>query len=92
MSCCGRQTSNFTAPATPHRPASPHANGSAAPPQARQTHVYFEYAGQTGLTVTGPVSGKRYRFDRPGARLAVEPVDKPAIERVPHLRRVLGPG
>jgi hypothetical protein len=89
MSCCGRQTSNFAAPAMPHRTAPPH---SAAPPPPRFTHVYFEYAGQTGLTVTGPVSGRRYRFDRPGARLAVEPVDKPAMERVPHLRRVPGPG
>jgi hypothetical protein len=91
MSCCGRQISNFAPPANVHRSASPHASGFPAPPQARQSHVYFEYAGQTGLTVTGPVSGRRYRFDGPGARVPVEPVDKPAMERVPHLRRVLGP-
>jgi hypothetical protein len=92
MPCCGRQVSNFAPPANVRRSASPHANGLPAPPQARQSHVYFEYAGQTGLTVTGPVSGRRYRFDGPGARVPVEPVDKPAMERIPNLRRVLGPG
>jgi hypothetical protein len=91
MPCCGRQSSIVAPPASPQRAAFPQGNGHAAPPQARQTYVFFEYAGQTGLTVTGPVSGRRYRFDGPGARVPVEPVDKPAMERVPHLRRVPGP-
>jgi hypothetical protein len=89
MSCCGRQVTNFTAPAVSHR--LPLSGASAPPTHMRHSQVYFEYSGQTGLTVTGPVSGRRYRFDGPGARLAVEPVDKPSLERVPNLRRVMRP-
>ncbi|MED5620948.1 hypothetical protein [Ideonella sp. BN130291] len=46
----------------------------------------FEYVGATALTVIGPASGLRYRFDRPGARLAVDPRDRIALEAVPLLR------
>jgi hypothetical protein len=46
----------------------------------------FEYVGATALTVIGPGSGLRYRFDRPGAALAVDPRDRAALEAVPLLR------
>ena len=46
----------------------------------------FEYVGATALTVIGPASGLRYRFERPGATLAVDPRDRPAMEAVPLLR------
>ncbi|MEW6704860.1 MAG: hypothetical protein AB1430_08430 [Pseudomonadota bacterium] len=46
----------------------------------------FEYVGRTALTVIGPASGLRYRFDRPGARLAVDPRDHQALQAVPLLR------
>jgi hypothetical protein len=46
----------------------------------------FEYVGATALTVIGPGSGLRYRFDRPGATLAVDPRDRAALEAVPLLR------
>lgn len=47
----------------------------------------FEYVGATALTVIGPASGRRYRFDRPGVRIAVDPLDGAALDAVPHLRR-----
>lgn len=50
--------------------------------------MLFEYVGRTGMTVVGPATGTRYRFDRPGARLAVDPRDHAAMAAVPHLRRV----
>jgi hypothetical protein len=44
--------------------------------------------GTTGLTVQGPVTGKRYRFGNPGSRLLIDPQDAPSMAAVPHLRRV----
>ncbi len=43
------------------------------------------------MTVTGGVSGTRYRFDYRGAILAVDPRDRPSLARVPHLRQTTGP-
>jgi hypothetical protein len=57
----------------------------------RTAFAYFEYTGTSSLVVVGPVSGKRYVFDAPGARVAVEPVDKPSVAGVPRLREVFGP-
>ena len=61
-----------------------------ARPAGRQSHVFFEYVGTARLIVVGPVSGRRYAFDGPGSRAAVEPADKPSVSKVPHLRQVSG--
>jgi hypothetical protein len=53
-----------------------------------QYAVVFEYTGRTGLTVIGAASGRRYRFDGPGARVVVNPRDRPSVARVPKLRQV----
>jgi hypothetical protein len=50
--------------------------------------VEFEYVGRTALTVTGPLSGQRYRFAAPGARLLVDGRDAFALATVPVLERV----
>jgi hypothetical protein len=52
--------------------------------------IYFQYVGSTGLTVVGPVSGKRYRFDAPGAVLDVDRRDRPSLATVPNLVEVQG--
>ena len=57
----------------------------------RYSHVFFEYFGQTALTAIGRATGKQYRFDRPGARAAVEPADEPSLRGVPNLRQVYSP-
>ncbi len=49
--------------------------------------VEFEYTGTTALTVIGPYTGRRYRFNRPGARLTVDGRDAFALVHVPVLRR-----
>jgi hypothetical protein len=54
----------------------------------RRYQVMFEYVGATALTAIGPVSGKRYRFDHPGAVMAVDPRDRPGLAAVPNLRAV----
>jgi hypothetical protein len=40
------------------------------------------------MTVVGPSTGNRYRFDRPGARAVIDPRDQAAVAGVPHLRQV----
>ena len=66
-----------------------------APPvsgaRRRQTVVYFEYVGETGLTAVGAGSGKRYRFEGQGAIVAVDPMDRRSLGTVPRLRQVAGP-
>ncbi len=48
----------------------------------------FEYVGATGLTVISPATGKRYRFDGPGARLAIDARDQAWLGSVPNLRQL----
>jgi hypothetical protein len=83
MSCCGRQREQFQG--TGQIP--PRGNNRRSQPLPRPA-VRFEYVGTTGLTVQGPVTGKRYRFDNPGSRLLIDPQDAPSMAAVPHLRRV----
>jgi hypothetical protein len=54
----------------------------------RHTTIYFEYTGNAALTVFGPISGRRYRFAGHGARLAIDPRDRPSLAAVPRLRQV----
>jgi len=91
MGCCGRGAPSSGGPI-------PLASFQASPARAaqhvqptRQTYVFFEYVGRTGMTVIGGVTGRHYRFDRPSARLAVDPVDKPSLLAVPNLRVTYGP-
>ena len=81
MSCCGRQRTQFQG--TGQSP--PRVDDRRRQPLPA---IRFEYVGATGLTVPGPVTGKRYRFDNPGSRLLVDPQDAPSLAAVPHLRRV----
>jgi hypothetical protein len=50
--------------------------------------IYFQYIGVRTLTVIGPRTGRRYRFDTPGALVAVDGRDKQALAGVPTLRQV----
>ncbi|MFN8490977.1 MAG: hypothetical protein U0350_25510 [Caldilineaceae bacterium] len=62
---------------------------SATPPPAESDNLlYFQYVGATGLTLKGPLSGKRYRFDSPGALVLIDPRDKRALAGVSVLRQV----
>jgi hypothetical protein len=61
----------------------------ASAPGFRQSRVFFEYVGRSGLMVVGPATGRRYRFDRPGARLEVDLKDRRSLAGVPHLRQVV---
>ncbi len=54
------------------------------------TATWLEYVGRTALVLTGPFTGRRYRFVRPGARLAVDVRDRHALLAVPVLKPVIG--
>lgn len=83
MSCCGRHRETFRGTSQSSRRPSDRPRKPLP-----QSPVRFEYVGATGLTVLGPATGKRYRFDRSGAQVLIEPRDVPSMAAVPHLRRV----
>jgi hypothetical protein len=87
MGCCGSGTPLWGGSAPSPRPAPPAPVGQ----PMRYSHAFFEYVGATAMTVTGGATGKTYRFDRPGMRVAVEPVDEPSLRGVPKLRQVYSP-
>jgi hypothetical protein len=39
----------------------------------------------------GPLTGQRYRFDGPGAIVAIDEKDEPSFRAIPNLRRVKSP-
>jgi hypothetical protein len=59
-----------------------------APTLQRTSVAYFEYTGKTAMTVIGPVSGIRYRFDAPGSRIAVDLRDRKSVAAIPQLLQV----
>ena len=50
--------------------------------------VLYQYTGSTGMTVAGPISGRKYRFGAPGSKLQIDPRDALSLAGLPHLRRV----
>ncbi len=83
MACCGR-----------NRPVQQAENSSTThvmPAPRWSSTQYFEYHGKTGLTVLGPITGRRYRFERPGMLLAIDGRDCPSMAGVPNLRRAPAP-
>jgi hypothetical protein len=87
MGCCGSGNRPGGGPMQTSRPV---ASPAPARPM-RYSHVFFEYIGPTALTAVGRASGKHYRFDRPGARVAVAPMDEASLRGVPSLRQVYSP-
>ena len=50
--------------------------------------VSFEYKGKTALTVRGNISGKNYRFSRPGDIQQIDYRDAPSMMRIGALMKV----
>lgn len=50
--------------------------------------IKFIYTGHSALTVTGTVTGSRYRFNNPGAQQPVDFRDAPSMLMVPVLKRL----
>lgn len=53
-----------------------------------QPDVYFEYTGETGLTVVGSVTHTRYRFNGKGDRQLIDYRDTAGMMAVPMLKKV----
>jgi hypothetical protein len=89
MSCCGK--SRVQAASGPRIPVpTPRPSGIEPRRVVSQVTLYFEYVGGTGLTVQGPITGRKYRFSGPGQRVAVDGRDGPSLMAVPNLRSVKG--
>jgi hypothetical protein len=83
MPCCGGKRAQWypvdVAPRSKNRTA------SQQQPEGN-TSVYFKYTGSTDMTVIGRETRTSYRFDKPGAIVAVDARDKAAFMTLPHLR------
>ncbi|MGD0829894.1 MAG: hypothetical protein ABR907_03045 [Terracidiphilus sp.] len=60
---------------------------SAIPSPYRAVQPKFEYTGKTALTVVSPLTGKSYRFAKPGEQLPVDDRDRQWIAFIPNLKR-----
>lgn len=78
MACCGQMRAAAAGRMAEAKPS--------ARPIARA--VLYQYTGSTGMTVSGPISGQRYRFGAPGSKLQIDPRDAPSLAGLPHLRRL----
>jgi hypothetical protein len=90
--CCGkgRQQLSGILHSTGNSRMRPTVGGTrvAPPPIARSSTsmLQYQYVGRTAMTVVSPATGRRYRFDRPGAQQQVDARDRQWIERVPNIR------
>ena len=86
MSCCNRR---IPTPAPARVTPDTHAawRGWQTRPAITPT---LQYVGQTSLVVTGPATGRRYEFPRPGARTTVDPRDRASLLTIAALRTVAG--
>lgn len=76
MPCCGSsQTSLGHSASLDEEPGGP-------------PSLMFVYLGRSALSVIGGSTGRQYRFDGRGARLAIDRRDAPGLLAVPMLRRV----
>ncbi len=81
--CCGRNESPTTSATNRIYVAAQPVPQRPAPSRAAE----FEYTGTSAMTVVSPLTGRKYRFAQPGARLRVDAMDRPWIAFVPHLKR-----
>jgi hypothetical protein len=88
MSCCGNQRKGLQAIPPSRPPSSPAPSATPIGAPERRFVICFEYVGMTRLMAIGGATGRRYAFDRPGARIIVDPRDRPSLAGVPNLRQV----
>jgi len=87
MSCCGKTRSQIRATIS-NQSTNRVPSAAASLPASNGQSVYFQYYGKTGMTVTGPVSSRTYRFSAGETAIAVDARDAPSLARVPNLRAV----
>jgi hypothetical protein len=80
MGCCGQRRAQMTTGGTVQ------AEANRSRPVSRV--ALYEYTGMTAMTVAGPVSGSKYRFAAPGAKVQVALRDVASMSSLPNLRRL----
>jgi hypothetical protein len=88
--CCGNKRTALTRAAPFAATGLARAAAPLPPPPRRSASsvIVFEYTGVVPATVTGPATGRAYRFARPGDKLAVDVRDRAGLLNVAGLRRV----
>lgn len=82
MSCCNqRSTGSHAYQAHP-------ATSSNVPATGLPQDPVFEYIGGSSLSVTGPITGRPYRFAASGARQTISRHDAASMLYIPNLRQV----
>jgi hypothetical protein len=82
MGCCNGKRTHWTTTA-PTLPAQRHQSIE----RTQLRTVSFEYTGETGISVLGPITRMRYNFPAPGAQVEVDQRDAAYVAGVPKLRR-----
>ncbi len=85
MCNCGKKRTGFKqqSPVV----AKSYSNNSQQPTGKKDT-VLFKYTGKTGLTITGSITRKNYRFNFPGDVQQIELSDAQGMNSVPVLQRI----
>lgn len=85
MCNCGNKRNAFTAP-LPAGQAST-ATFKRQPPKM-WPDISFQYTGNTGLTVKGTVTGRSYRYNKPGETVPIDYRDVPGMMKIPMLKKM----
>ena len=83
MGCCGQKRQQMN---SMYHPAREVLTKQTRNSPSRPT-VMFEYVGMGAFAVIGAVTGIRYAFERPGARVEVDARDWRFLSTLPGLRR-----
>jgi hypothetical protein len=89
--CCGKSKTTFgwgTASQPQGRQIAPRPALKAPIAPMQPSGSTMKYIGRTALTVVGPATGVRYRFEGPGALVPVDARDRASLLQVPGLRLV----
>lgn len=88
MSCCGKGRAKLLQTMQSNRALEPGKRTSLENQPEGNRPIYFQYTGKTGLTVLGRKTRNRYRFDGPGAVVAIDVRDQLGMTAIPNLRQV----
>lgn len=88
MSCCGNKRRKLRQATSSNRVSVNSSRNSIEATTNDNTAINFQYIGKSKLRVIGPRTRNLYRFNQPGALVAVDPRDQFALIHVPTLRKV----
>ena len=84
MCNCGNKRASFSAQTTGAAKKEP----TLKPAEKMWPDINFVYTGQSALSATGSITGKRYRFSGPGDKQLIDYRDAPSMMKVPVLKRI----